>query len=102
MRNAMSFYHPWVMWFLATSFFAYQFIMRVFTGLCVPEIMSKFHIDATEFGLLSSLYYYGYADMQIPVAYLLDRFGPRLVISLSCLLCSAATFLFYGTENWTL
>ncbi len=98
----MSRYHPWVMWFLATLFFAYQFIMRVFTGLCVPEIMHKFHIDATEFGLFSSLYYYGYAGMQIPVAYMLDRFGPRLVISLCCLVCSFSIFLFYWTENWYL
>jgi MFS family permease len=98
----MSHYHPWVMWFLATLFFAYQFIMRVFTGLCVPEIMHKFHIDATEFGLFSSMYYYGYAGMQIPVAYLLDRFGPRLVISLCCFVCSASIFLFYWTDNWYL
>lgn len=98
----MSSYRPWVMWFLATSFFAYQFIMRVFTGLCVPEIMSKFHVDATEFGFLSSLYYYGYAGMQIPIAYLLDKFGPRFVISLCCLLCALSTFLFYCTECWPL
>lgn len=96
----MSRYHPWVMWFLATLFFAYQFVMRVFTGLCVPEIMHKFQIDATEFGLFSSMYYYGYAGMQIPVAYLLDRFGPRLVISLCCFICSASIFLFYWTDNW--
>lgn len=98
----MSRYHPWVMWFLATLFFAYQFIMRVFTGLCVPEIMHKFHIDATEFGLFSSMYYYGYAGMQIPVAYLLDRFGPRLVISLCCFVCSGSIFLFYWTDSWYL
>jgi len=98
----MSRYHPWVMWFLATLFFAYQFIMRVFTGLCVPEIMHKFHIDATEFGLFSSMYYYGYAGMQIPVAYLLDRFGPRLIISLCCFVCSSSIFLFYWTDNWYL
>jgi MFS family permease len=98
----MSYYRPWVMWFFTTSFFAYQFIMRVFTGLCVPEIMEKFHIDATEFGLFSSMYYYGYASMQIPVAYLLDRFGPRLVISLCCFVCSGSIFLFYWTDNWYL
>jgi predicted MFS family arabinose efflux permease len=98
----MSIYRPWVMWFFATSFFAYQFIMRVFTGLCVPEIMHKFQIDATEFGLFSAMYYYGYAGMQIPVAYLLDRFGPRLIITLCCFICSSSIFLFYWTENWYL
>ncbi|MBY0501469.1 MAG: MFS transporter [Alphaproteobacteria bacterium] len=98
----MSSFHPWVMWFFAVLFFGYQFIMRVFLGLCVPEIMQKFQIDATDFGLMASLYYYGYAGMQIPIAILLDRFGPRRVISLSCFICAASIFLFYWTDQWAL
>jgi MFS family permease len=98
----MSALHPWVMWFFAVLFFAYQFIMRVFLGLCVPEIMTKFHVDATEYGLLASMYYYGYAGMQIPIAILLDRFGPRSIISLSCFVYSVAVFLFYWTDQWYL
>lgn len=96
----MSAIHPWIMWFFTALFFAYQFIIRVFPGLCVPEIMQKFQIDATEFGLLSSMYYYGYAGIQIPLALLLDRFGPRLIVSFCCCLCSVSIFLFYWTENW--
>lgn len=90
------------MWFLTCLFFAYQFVVRVFPGLCVPEIMNKFQVDATEFGLLSSMYYYGYAGMQIPIALLLDRYGPRAIVSLSCLVCSLSIFLFFWTDNWTL
>jgi len=90
------------MWFFAVLFFAYQFIMRVFLGLCVPEIMGKFHVDATEYGLLGAIYYMGYAPMQIPIAILLDRFGPRSIISLSCFVYSVAVFLFYWTDQWYL
>lgn len=96
----MSNFHPWVMWFFAVLFFSYQFIMRVFLGLCAPEIMHKFQIDASDFGFLASMYYYGYAGMQIPIAILLDRFGPRVIISICCLVCSIAIFLFYWTETW--
>lgn len=98
----MSAFHPWLMWFVTCIFFAYQFVVRVFPGLCVPEIMAKFELDATEFGLLSSMYYYGYASMQIPIALLLDRYGPRFIVSLSCLVCSLSIFLFFWTDNWTL
>ncbi len=98
----MSVFHPWVMWFFSVLFFAYQFVMRVFPGLCVPEIMQKFQIDATDFGLLAAMYYYGYAGMQIPIAFLLDRFGPRQIVSLCCLICSVSTFLFFWTDNWYL
>src|SRR5258708_2116876 len=95
-------FQPWFMWFFTVLFFAYQFIMRVFPGLCVSEIMHKFHIDSTDYGLLASMYYYGYAPLHIPIAILLDRFGPRLVVSLCCLVCSLSIFLFFWTENWTL
>ncbi|OJX14245.1 MAG: hypothetical protein BGO77_02165 [Caedibacter sp. 37-49] len=98
----MSALHSWIIWFFTALFFAYQFIVRVFSGLCVSEIMYKFHIDATEFGLLSSMYYYGYAGMQIPMAVLLDRFGPKFIVSLCCFICSLAIFLFYWAENWYL
>ena len=98
----MSALRPWIMWFFTSLFFAFQFIIRVFPGLCVPELMNKFQINATEFGLLSSMYYYGYAGMQIPMALLLDRFGPRLIVSLCCFICSASIFLFYWAENWYL
>jgi MFS family permease len=90
------------MWFFTALFFSYQFIIRVFPGLCVPEIMHKFQIDATEFGLLSSMYYYGYAGAQIPIALLLERFGPRIIVSLCCSACSASIFLFYWAESWYL
>mgnify|MGYP001222997563 CR=1 FL=1 len=95
----MSAFHPWVMWFFTAIFFAYQFVMRVFPGLCVPEIMQKFHMDATDFGLFSSMYYYGYAGMQIPIAFLLDRYGPRFIVSLCCFICSLSIFLFYWADN---
>ncbi len=98
----MSTFRPWIMWFFAVLFFSYQFIMRVFLGLCGAEIMDKFQIDATDFGFLASMYYYGYAGMQIPIAILLDRFGPRMIISLCCLVFSGSIFLFYWTDNWYL
>lgn len=93
-------FQAWTMWALALSFFAYQFIMRLFPGLVMNDVMVKHHVDATAFGVLSSMYYFGYAGMQIPIAVLLDRFGPRLIISLCAAICSAATLLFVWAESW--
>ena len=68
----------WVMWLMAVTFFAFQFVLRLDPGLVMPEIMGKFQVDATSFGVLSAAYYLGYAGMQIPVGILLDRYNPRL------------------------
>lgn len=93
-------YLPWLMWTGPLLFFAYQFVMRVAPGLVMPELMQKFQIDATAYGLFASLYYFGYAGMQIPVALFLDRFGPKKVITLSVLLCSVGTLSLVFTDHW--
>jgi len=93
---------PWLMWGFATLFFAYQFIMRLAPGLVMPELMQKFSVDATDYGLFAAMYYFAYAGMQIPVALLLDRFGPRLVIATCALTCSLGTLLLVYTDHWGL
>lgn len=99
--NALN-YRLWLMWAVAVFFFAYQFVMRVTPGLVMPELMQKFQIDAASFGLFASAYYFGYAGMQIPVALLLDRYGPKKVISLCALLCSLGTLALVFTNHWGL
>lgn len=93
---------PWLMWFFPALFFAYQFILRLWPGLMMQPIMAQFSIDASQFGLLAACYYYGYAGMQIPVAMLLERYGPRRVLFVFSLLCGVATLLFSYTSHFAL
>lgn len=93
---------PYFMWLLPLSFFAYQFILRLWPSLTMQQIMESFVIDATSFGFLASVYYYGYATMQIPIAIMLDRYGPRYVIFICALICGLAMFIFTYTNNWYL
>lgn len=91
---------PFFMWLFPLSFFAYQFILRLWPGLMMPQIMAQFSIDASHFGLLAAFYYYGYAGMQIPVAILLDRFSARYVIFVFAVVCGLATLLFTYTHHF--
>lgn len=93
---------PWLMWGSTTLFFAYQFIMRLTPGLLMPELMQKFSVDATDYGFFAAIYYFAYSGMQIPIALLLDRFGPRVVVASSILACSIGTFLLAYTDCWNL
>jgi predicted MFS family arabinose efflux permease len=102
MRTAQYKYLPFLMWLLPLSFFTYQFILRLWPGLMMHQIMEQFSIDATGFGLLAAFYYYGYSSMQIPVAILLDRFSVRYIICGFALLCGLATLLFTITDNFYL
>jgi predicted MFS family arabinose efflux permease len=91
---------PFFMWLFPLSFFAYQFILRLWPGLMMPQIMAQFSIDASHFGLLAAFYYYGYAGMQIPVAILLDRFSTRYVLFVFAVVCGLATLLFTYTHHF--
>lgn len=91
---------PFFMWFFPVSFFTFQFILRLWPGLMMHQIMEQYAIDASHFGVLAALYYYGYAGMQIPVAVMLERFGARYVVFAFALICGIATLLFTYTTNW--
>ncbi|MBA2649030.1 MAG: MFS transporter [Legionella sp.] len=90
------------MWFFPLIFFAFQFILRLWPGLMMQEILAQFSIDAASFGLLAAFYYYGYAGMQIPTALLLDRYGARVVVFAFATLCGLGAFLFIFTNNFYL
>ena len=93
-------YLPFVMWFFPLIFFAYQFILRLWPGLMMHQIMEQFSIDASQFGIIAACYYYGYSGMQIPVACLLERFGPKQIIFIFATLCGIATLLFTYSNSW--
>lgn len=90
------------MWLVAVTFFAFQFVLRLYPGLVMTEIMTKFQINATAFGVLSAAYYFGYAGMQIPIGILLDRFGARTVITFCAGACTLGSVTFVFSDSWTL
>jgi len=93
---------PFFMWLFPLLFFAYQFVLRLWPGLMMHQIMEQLSIDASHFGILAAFYYYGYAGMQIPTAILLDRFGPRYMIFMFAVICGLAAIIFNYTNDFYL
>jgi predicted MFS family arabinose efflux permease len=90
----------WSIWVLGSLFYAYQYILRVMPNLMLTDLMRQFHIDATIFGQFSGVYYLGYAFMHLPLGLLLDRFGPRKVMSICVLLSVIGILPILFAENW--
>ncbi len=51
-------------------------------------------LDATKLGHLSAFYYYAYTPMQLPVGLMMDRYGPRNILTIAVLSCAGGTLLF--------
>lgn len=86
---------------LAALFYCYEFILRATPSVMIPELTRAYHIDASHVGILSAFYYYAYTPMQLPVGILMDRFGPRDILTGMVLLCTLGAFLFANsTQLW--
>jgi MFS family permease len=85
---------------IAAFFYCYEFLLRILPGTLQGELSEAFgHISATTFGQLAVLYYFAYSPMQLPVGMLIDRFGPRKLLSFACLCCTFGSYLFMNFSS---
>ncbi|KTD25209.1 MFS transporter [Legionella maceachernii] len=90
----------WAIWIIASLFYAYQYILRVMPNIMLDNFIQQFHIDTTVFGQFSGVYYLGYSLMHLPIGIMLDRFGPKKVMS-SCILLTVIGLLpILFAERW--
>ncbi len=75
----------WCVWLIASIFYAYQYILRVMPNIMIDDIMQQFDIGAATFGQFSGIYYIGYSLLHLPIGIMLDRYGPRIVMT-GCIL----------------
>ena len=85
---------PLLGWLTGAVFFFYAWVLRVAPSVMIEELMTDFAVGGAVVGHLSAAYFYGYAGMQVPVGLLLDRFGPRRLMTLAALVCAAGCVLF--------
>ena len=87
-------YFPWLELACATSFFAFQFILRVSPSVFAKDMMNDLNIDECTFGGVASFFYVGYTGLQIVAGLLLDKFGVRKPLTLAILLCFGGALIF--------
>ncbi|MEK6733727.1 MAG: MFS transporter [Pseudomonadota bacterium] len=90
----------WLIWIVASIFYAYQYILRVMPSIMMNDIMQQFNIDAKIFGQFSGIYYIGYSLMHLPLGIALDRFGPKKVMSLCILMTVLGMLPIIFSDYW--
>lgn len=86
--------------FIGAIFYCYEFILRIIPGVLQTELSTALgHISATTFGQISALYYFAYSPMQMPVGMLMDRFGPRKLLTFACICCTLGSWMFTLTSS---
>ncbi len=69
------------------------YIDRTNISVAAPVMGGELGLSKTQLGFIFSVFAYPYTVMQIVGGWLADRYGPRLVLLVLCLVWSVATFL---------
>jgi MFS family permease len=84
---------------LIFSAFAFNYflsaLLRAVVATLAPEFARELQLGAGDLGLLAGVYFLGFACMQLPVGWLLDRYGARHVL-LTLLVMAAVGCIGFG------
>jgi ACS family D-galactonate transporter-like MFS transporter len=81
----------WRLFLLLLVLVTVNYVDRGSISVALPIIQKEFALSPELVGLLLSAFFWTYALMQVPVGWLIDRFGPRKVVTASCVGWGAAT-----------
>ncbi|OGT25248.1 MAG: hypothetical protein A3I77_05370 [Gammaproteobacteria bacterium RIFCSPLOWO2_02_FULL_42_14] len=84
----------WSVWGVAVIFVLFQFFLQLSSGQIITGIMRTFALTALGGAVITSSYYYIYTILQVPAGLLMDRFGPRGVLSVGALVVCIGSFIF--------
>ena len=84
--------------------FAFAFfisnLLRSITATLSPVLTAEFNLTAGNLGLLAGGYFLGFTSMQIPLGFLLDKHGPRKIVSSLLIIAIVGTTSFALAQNF--
>ncbi|WP_115708624.1 MFS transporter [Legionella sainthelensi] len=91
---------PWMVWGLGCLFYFYECLLQVSPSVMSHELMRDFSVTSQTLGILSGIYFYSYAAMQLPGGVLMDYFGPHRLLTLATIVCAVSTIAFGMTDSF--
>jgi sugar phosphate permease len=89
----------WLVWSLIGSAYMVAYFQRVAPQTVLDRLMADFYAGASQIGMVTSAYFYGYMAMQCPAGVMVDRWGVRCAVLLSLVTSALGTFWFTSTST---
>jgi MFS family permease len=89
-------------WGLGAALYFVGFFHRVAPAVITRELAAEFGLTAAALGNLSAFYFYSYVAVQVPTGMLVDRYGPRRILTTGAVLAAAGGMLFAGAHTLAL
>jgi MFS family permease len=89
----------WLVWSLIGLAYMIAYFQRVAPQTALDRLMADFDAGASQIGMVTSAYFYGYMVMQLPAGVMVDRWGMRCTVLLSLMTSALGTFWFTSTST---
>lgn len=86
--------YRWVIFFTLGIAYIFVFFNQMSVAVVANDIMKDLACNATEIGIMASIYFYVYAAMQIPAGLLCDSIGSRKTVSFSLGIAAIGALVF--------
>lgn len=86
--------------FLFSTLLVLSMFYRVSNAVIAPDLVLDLGLNAETLGVLGGAFFYSFALLQIPMGPLLDRIGPRFVVTFFALIGGSGAFLFALGESF--
>jgi MFS family permease len=79
---------------ILSALYTLSMFYRVSNAVIAPNLIRDLSLDAETLGFLGGAFFYSFALLQIPMGPMLDRMGPRLIVTSSTLIGAIGALLF--------
>lgn len=87
-------YKLFLIFAILSALYVLSQFFRTSNAIIAPKLIQDLKLNAETLGFLGGAFFYSFALFQIPMGPMLDRIGPRIVVSYSVLLSALGGFLF--------
>ncbi len=89
----------WVLFSAATILFGLSMFYRSSIAVITPDLIRDLPLDVGQLSLITAVFFYAYAAMQIPIGILLDRIDAVKVMAPLYLVAALGTLMFAWSES---
>lgn len=88
-----------IVWFIATLFVIYSFCLNTASAVFSEAIQTSLHASNVGVSIATGAFILGFAFMQIPAGYLLDKYNARFVVSSGVLMLALGNVIISFSNN---
>jgi predicted MFS family arabinose efflux permease len=89
----------WLIFTFSTSLFFISQFYRVSNAVIAPLLIQDLSLDTEGLGLISASFFYAFALTQIPITLLLDKVGPRILMTTLSTIGILGAFVFSQADS---